>query len=263
MTSASARERFAAAVRSQPIDLGYTALLIATEAHPASAATDVRDGLRLLDTLAADVPTNGSAGDRLRSVLREFCGDRQVYERLDSSLLNRVLVNRRGLPILLSIVWLEVARRAEIPAYGIGLPGHFVVGMGDPDGFHEIVDPFDSGRAVHHHELATMVGQPLGAQDLRPWESAEILQRLLANIRRWADRPERLSTRRWAIELALLLPRHSVILQRQHAEVMLQLGGFLEAARSFECYAAIVERTDQSTAAAARLRAQQCRARLN
>lgn len=69
---------------------------------------------------------------RLLGERYEFHGTPSDYQRLESSLLHEVLRRRRGLPILLSVVWLEVARRAGAPVYGVALPGHFVVGFGRP-----------------------------------------------------------------------------------------------------------------------------------
>lgn len=70
-----------------------------------------------------------------------FAGSSQDYQRLDSSVLQQVLRRRRGLPILLSVVWIEVARRAGAPVYGLSLPGHYVVGFGDP-AERVLADPF-------------------------------------------------------------------------------------------------------------------------
>ncbi|MCZ9344314.1 transglutaminase-like domain-containing protein, partial [Streptomyces sp. TRM76130] len=82
----------------------------------------------------------------LRELLGEghgFRGSPADYRRLDASLLHRVLARRRGLPILLSVVWIEVARRAGAPVYGVALPGHFVVGFGAGPGAAEpvLADP--------------------------------------------------------------------------------------------------------------------------
>jgi len=213
------------------------------------------------------VSADGEASTRLRGVLGDFGGGAGDYDDLRSSLLTDVLRRRRGLPILLSVVWLEVAARTGIPAYGIGLPGHFVVGLGDPDGYHQVVDPFAGGRSLRAHEVQAIVeratGAPAEPSSLRPWESVEILQRVLANITAWAHRPERLPIRRWAIERALLLPRHRLELRRELGTVLVQLGGFVEGAHALEEYAEIVEAADPAEAELTRRMARSARARLN
>ena len=263
MTSALLRDRFHQVVREQPVDLGLATFLIAGQADPTRADRDLMVGQQSLDRLASAIPSSGPATARLQQVLGEFRGASDDYPMLESSLLPHVLENRRGLPILLSVVWLEVARRVQIPSHGVGLPGHFVVGIGDPDGYRELVDPFGGGRVLRPSEVRRMTGHSAEPADLRPWEPLEILQRILNNIRAWADRPDRLVTKRWALELTLALPRHALALRQQLGSVMLQLGGFLEGAAELERFADEVERMDPSAAERARYAAQQARARLN
>ena len=78
--------------------------------------------------------------------VHRFEGDRQHYDDPQNSMLDVVLERRRGLPILLSVVYIEAARRAGIALSGVGLPGHFVVGHfgADPP---RLLDPFDGGGA--------------------------------------------------------------------------------------------------------------------
>ena len=130
------------------------------------------------------------------------------------SLLPEVLRRRRGLPILLSVVWLEVARRAEVDAFGTSLPGHYVVGLGDPDGDHTVVDPFRGGRPV------TLTAPPAR------WTEVPTLLRILTNVRSWAGSPERVRTALWATELALLLPGHPADLRAEHGRLLARVGDY-------------------------------------
>src|SRR5674536_283646 len=100
----------------------------------------IRDSARSVDPRRPPV-------EALRGVLAGFTGDARDYADLRSSLLPEVLRRRAGLPILLSVVWLEVARRCGIPADGIGLPGHFVVRVGD-NCVDNYVDPFAGGARL-------------------------------------------------------------------------------------------------------------------
>ncbi len=259
------RRRFAEVVRAADVDLAHACLLIAAEEEP---DLDVSFWLRALDNLAAGVSTrsSGRAVDRLRGVLSDFSGDPHVAADLRASLLPDVLRRRRGLPILLSVVWLEVAGRAGIPAYGVGLPGHFVVGLGDPDGYHELVDPWRGGASLSGQaarRIAETAGVPFHPGLLRPWEPLEVLQRILTNIRVWADRPERWRTRLWAVDLALLLPRHPVGLRRERGTLLIRLGDFRGGARELEAYAEAVEPVAPEEAETARREAHSSRARLN
>jgi regulator of sirC expression with transglutaminase-like and TPR domain len=267
----STRSQFADVVRRPDVPLARAALLIGGEVDP---ALDVSAGLATLDVLAvsakrdldgATSPADLGAG--LAAALGEragFRGSEADYQDLRSSLLHSVLERRRGLPILLSVVWIEVARRAGVPAYGVGLPGHFVVGVGDPDGSSALVDPFRGGAPLPEAEATRLIGRPPAPADLRPWQPTEILLRILANVRAWsADRPDRLRTRLWAVELSLLLPRYPAALRREHGELLGRGGQFLAGADELEAYAAGVETAHPVAAADARQEARMLRARLN
>ena len=247
--SAGTRAAFAAEVRADRVDLARAALLLAADFdRDLGAPGAVEPWLEALDLLAAGVPAAGSAPERLRAALGDFHGAADDYDRLDSSLLHAVLRRRRGLPILLSIVWTEVARRAGIEAHLVGLPGHFVVGLGG-DG---LVDPYSGGGPI-----------TTAATQVRSWGPVETLERVLANIRRWAGQPDRLALRLQAVELALLLPRHDAGLRRERGELAVRLGDFAGGAGDLEAYAEAVEPVQPELAEAVRRSARSARARLN
>lgn len=278
--SIESRERFAAVVRAggaagDPADvrLDLAALLLAAEAAPEDetigAALDrfLEDGIAQLDGLAGKVGGDGRDDERLRTVLGDFHGQPEDYQRLGSSLLPRVLDTRRGLPILLSVVWTEVARRSGIAAYGVGLPGHFVVGIGDPRAARVLVDPFAGGALLPYDRARRLVaesGRTLRPEHLDPYDPIDTVDRMLANIRAWAARvPERARTRVWSCELALLLPRHDLNLRRDYAEALIAVGRYPEGAQRLEEYADLVAGPMPLEAGRARRVAAQARARLN
>ena len=132
-----------------------------------------------------------------------------------SSLLHEVLRRGRGLPILLSVVWCEVAARLDVLALPLGLPGHVMVCLGDPLDEHVVVDPLNGGVTVDVE--ADPVLYPV-----------DLLLRVLTNIRALTTRQERsletARTRLWATELSLLLPRHPIDLRQERGELMVRLG---------------------------------------
>jgi len=277
--SAASRERFADVVRAggaagdpDDVRLDLALLLLSAEALPDDAvAGDGLDaltarGLAELDALAAGVPGEGRDDLRLRSALSGFAGTSSDYAHLESSLLPDVLRRRRGLPILLSTVWTEVARRAGVPAYGVGLPGHFVVGIGDPDGTRVLVDPFTGGRLLPYdraRDIAAETGRSLRPEHLRPHDPIDTIDRVLGNIRGWATTPERARHRLWATELGLLLPRHDLGLRREYGEALVAVGRYVEASQVLEDYADTVAGPMPLEAEHARRIARQARARLN
>lgn len=116
-----------------------------------------------------------------------FRGDFDEYDAPSNSFLHQVLDTRRGLPILLSILWVEVARGAGIRADGVGLPGHFVAVVGEGDR-QTLIDPFGGGRPLARdealHRASMAVGTP-GRVDptwLEPVPARNTILRVLANL---------------------------------------------------------------------------------
>lgn len=197
----------------------------------------------------------------------EFCGSSADYQRLESSLLQQVLRRRRGLPILLSVVWIEVARRAGAPVFGVALPGHFVVGFGDP-AQPVLVDPFTGGAPLTGQDADLLVtaatGAPLEPSMLTPARPLETVLRILNNIRAWAAaRPERTDVALWAVELSLLLPSHPARLRYERAQLLVERGEFQRGAAEMEEYAEVLDAIEPTTAEVIRHKAQAARALLN
>ena len=276
----SVRERFAAAARQEQPDLAELCLLIGIEADPAldGAPTDLAQ--IELDRLAGLLPyglrTPMEWARALQRVLGDghgFHGTPADYGRLSSSLLQEVLRRRRGLPILLSVVWMEVARRAGATVHGVALPGHFVVAFGDPSDpadpdSHVLVDPFEGGRVLCAEDAEKLVagatGGPLTPGMLVPADPLDVVRRVLNNIRAWAGgRPEHRPVQLWALDLILLLPRHPAKLRYERARLLVTMGDYLGGAAEMEEYAEVIGAFDPETADAIRLRARSARAHLN
>ena len=81
-----------------------------------------------------------------------FEGNRADYYDPANSCLNEVLTRRKGIPITLSVVCMEVARRLERPLFGIALPGHFILEYNDGE-FCAVIDPFNAGQLLCESEL--------------------------------------------------------------------------------------------------------------
>ncbi|MFJ1745234.1 tetratricopeptide repeat protein [Streptomyces sp. NPDC088116] len=282
------RRLFAEEARAERPDLAMLCLLVAAEADPDSGDSALDAAQAELDRLAGLLPFGikgpaawAKAVADLLGTRCGFHGSAADYQRLESSLLPSVLRRRRGLPILLSVVWIEVARRAGAPVYGVALPGHFVVGFGegsgggagadsDASGLGErvLADPFAGGRLLTGADAELLVSGTTGANlepaMLTPADPLDIVLRVLNNIRAWAEaRPERSDVALWAVELSLLLPSHPAKLRYERAELLVRRGEFLHGATELEEYAEVVEAVDPSMAEAVRRRARAARARLN
>ena len=272
------RRLFADQARSARPDLALLCLLIGAEADAGlddagmGAARRVLD--RLADQLAERLPGRPCGPRPWAVALAELLGARcgfkgrpGDYQRLESSLLHEVLRRRRGVPILLSVVWIEVARRAGAPVYGVALPGHFVVGFGEREE-QVLANPFAGGHVRTDTDAELLVagatGAPLVPSMLSPADPLDIVLRVLNNIRAWAAaRPERSDVALWAVELSLLLPAHSDRLHYDRAQLLVQRGDFTAGAAELDTYADVVAATDEAAAVRLRQEAHGARAMLN
>jgi hypothetical protein len=250
------RDAFAAAVRAEPPDDVLALVLIAAEAgqsdarEPGEEAAGVRTRL---DELAAaarpHVVAARSAAEGLRRALGDeagFGGTPADYDDLRASLLPDVLRRRRGLPVLLSVVWVQVAGRLGLAAHCVGAPGHVVAAV---DGV--LVDPFAGGA---------LLGDRPDLAAFPPLSGVPLLLRVLTNIRALAARRQDGRTELWATELSLLLPAHPAELRREHGALLVRAGRFLEGARQLEEFAAVAPPPHDEQA---RRQARMARARLN
>jgi len=196
----SARERFTQLVTGseEELDLAEAALLIAQEEHP---EMDVAAYLRRLDGLAAAVrarlpqaPEPTDIIDNLNiQLFREegLTGNESEYYDPRNSFLNEVLDRKRGIPITLSVIYLEVGRRLGLPLVGVGFPGHFLVKYSGVNG-EVVLDPFAGGVTLTREDLALQLRKMYGdanpflsqiPQLLAPAGKKEILVRMLRNLK--------------------------------------------------------------------------------
>jgi regulator of sirC expression with transglutaminase-like and TPR domain len=166
-------------------------------------------------------------------------GDAQSYEDPANAALPLVIQRRRGLPIALSILWIEVARRLGLDAVGIGLPGHFLAGLRTEVGLL-CFDPFHQGRAVGEEEAAHLVSVATRGQVafhpgmLTAMPHRSILARLVRNLCVRYGRTEAWTEVLWtATHLALLEPDNPEPL-RDRARAHLRLGNRHQALDDLE-----------------------------
>ncbi len=154
----------------------------AYEAHVDEMATEIRDQLEQ----DADDSTRIAALDKYLFQENGFHGGRSEYYHPANSHLNRVMDDREGLPITMSILYMQLGRRIGLQIDGVGLPGHFVVKHVADDGTEQLIDVFDSGTVMTMSDAQSLVaantGRPLQEEDLRAQTTREILSRVLRNL---------------------------------------------------------------------------------
>ena len=177
------------------VPLDIAALQIANIEYP---DLDVEPFVTLLDSHAREFGErldSETAADEfielLNSYLFEelgFHGNSDDYYDPANSCLNDVLLRRTGIPITLSVVYMEIARRLERRVQGVGLPGHFLVMMEDSD-FRVYIDPFHAGQTLTESECFDLAREATGmdlAEDssmLAPVSNRHIVIRMLNNLR--------------------------------------------------------------------------------
>lgn len=238
-------ERFREAVASPGLDLFEAALLISQLIDPTE---DVRPATEMVERLGRRVTElrgEGQSADRaLRSALFQeegFAGDGESYDDPENSSVSRVLARRRGMPITLSIIVMEVGRRAGMRLTGVGLPGHFVVGGPDlPAG--RFLDAFDGGKLCDHEELGRRVASIFGAPVELPPEvfaadsTRAILTRMLFNLRRSYDRRDLVEEALAALDCAEALEPGEPSFLRERGLLLLKGGRSAEALKALEAY---------------------------
>jgi regulator of sirC expression with transglutaminase-like and TPR domain len=115
-------------------------------------------------------------------------GDREDYYSPANSCIDMVMARRKGLPITLSVICIEVARRAGLPLSGVNLPGHFICRYDDEEGIRVMVDPFNGGRLLTEDDCLRLAQEATGAV-LPPVEAlfapapkSRIIGRMLNNL---------------------------------------------------------------------------------
>lgn len=178
---------------SFPLD--RASLTMALEEYP---DLDIQRYLRRLDTLAARVDVlvgvdraaiNIIEGiNEVLFVQEGLRGNSDDYYDPRNSFLNEVLDRRLGIPISLSVVYMEIARRISFSIDGIGFPGHFLV-KHVANNRSIVIDPFDRGRIITPNECQELLDKiykgtvTMNASLLQPMEKRTIITRMLYNLK--------------------------------------------------------------------------------
>jgi regulator of sirC expression with transglutaminase-like and TPR domain len=181
----------AISTRADRINVAHAALIYARDAYP---DLDVASYLARLDRMAEAVRPRLACHHPV-AALNDFLFDRlgfhgnvEHYFDPRNSFLNQVLDRRTGVPVTLSLVYLELGRRLDLPVVGIGLPGHFVVRY-DGDAKPLYLDPFNGGVVMSIDDCRQRVADisdghlAFHPSFLSPVGPRQILSRMLRNLK--------------------------------------------------------------------------------
>jgi regulator of sirC expression with transglutaminase-like and TPR domain len=261
-------ERFARLVRRRPgeVPLVAASLEIARQEYPHLDELSCMNDLQALEQAArqADPGPGTSARARLEALNRVlfqeagFHGDPVQAGDPQCSYLNRVLVRRTGLPILLAVVYLEIGRRLGLALEGVGMPAHFIVRlMGEEPAL--FVDPFHRGKIMQEEDCRVLLSQvtrgkvDMQPEYLRPWSTPRILERMLRNLKAVYVQGQDYPRARRVVDLLLVLRPGAVDELRDRGMLAYHSLLFEMAVEDLELYLERVPRAADATAIRAQL----------
>jgi len=234
--------------REDRIDLALAALLIPAEEYPRLV---VEDYIERIDVMAAGLAVEidleaspAKIAGTISAFLSEeqgFDGDREDYYGPRNSYLNEVMDRRRGLPITLSIVYIEVARRVGVELLPVSMPGHFLVKMLRDD-LELFLDPFNGGDVLDVHGCRRLFQSVQGAGPafresmLGAATRRQVIRRVLQNLKSaYLDQQEFERALR-TIDVLLTLAPWDLDEVRERGLLLSRLGRTEEARRDLQAY---------------------------
>lgn len=230
------------------IDLAEATLLIAKEEYP---DLNVAAYLARLDAMGLEVRrlADGSLDPhRLIPVLNEFLfqrlgfrGNSENYYDPKNSFLNEVLDRRTGIPITLSMVYLEVGRRVGLPVHGVGMPGHFLVKCVGQDE-EIVVDPFNGGGILSDEDCQRILDRIYNGKlcfsrgMLSVIGTRQILSRMLTNLKVIFFNNQEYGKALSIVERLLILHPQAASEIRDRGLLSCQLKRYSEASADLERY---------------------------
>jgi regulator of sirC expression with transglutaminase-like and TPR domain len=258
------------------LDLMHAALLIAADEYP---QLDVPYYLARLDAWADEiserVPAQAGVEGRIRELNRflfgelGFSGDASNYYDPRNSYMNEVLERRRGIPISLSVVYMDLGRRMGLKLAGVSFPGHFLVKLPFGDG-EVVIDPYYRGISLSAADLMQRL-QILSGEDISspaPYLAAasnkHILGRMLYNLKGIYQQQDKAEKTISVINKVLLVGPHLTNEYRERGLLLNQLECYHAALKDLQHYLKVTpDATDAETIRELVLRLQEQHSRLN
>jgi regulator of sirC expression with transglutaminase-like and TPR domain len=182
-------------LEDEKIDLIRSALVIARTEYPALDIEEYAGRVERMSRRAAALAA-GLGGPGIQAALNHvmfeeanLLGNREDYYDPRNSFLNDVLDRGLGIPITLSIIYMEVAKRIGFPLSGVGMPGHFLLKHYGDDGQEILIDCFNRGDILSRQDCQSRLDEiysgemALRPEFLHPISRRQILTRMLNNLK--------------------------------------------------------------------------------
>jgi regulator of sirC expression with transglutaminase-like and TPR domain len=189
---------------------------------------------------------------------QRFVGNRDQYEDPRNSCLNEVLDRRMGIPITLSVVYMEVGRRAGLHVDGVNFPGHFLVRFPNAMGRGRrglIIDPFHGGALLSEQECRSLLQKHVGSEVafsrslLAPATRTQIIVRMLLNLKRIYVRMRSFPQARDVTELLLAVTPSALSELRDRGLLAYHLNDITGALRDLQTYLKLAGMSDLDSSA--------------
>ena len=248
-------------------DLAAAALLIARIEYPRLDAAPYLERLdRIGDAafhfVAKDPGQDAPLAARIDAVNRYmfgelgFVGNREQYEDPRNSCLNEVMDRKKGIPITMAVVYIEIARRAGVRADGINFPGHFLVrALQDPHGGNPdeglIVDPFHGGAILNEADCRLLLNRYMGEDAafepglLARATRRQVVVRMLLNLKKLYVKMHSFPQARAATDALLALQPSSLADLRDRGLLAYHMNDFSRALRDLEEYLKLARLSEQ------------------
>ena len=230
------------------VPLAEAALLMACEEYPQLEISPYLDRLdEIADFVRPKLYTGMSPLDTIEALndvlfgVVGFRGNKENYNDPRNSFFNEVLERRVGIPITLSAIYLEVARRISFPIFGVGMPGHFLVKYGDRTQ-EFFLDPFNSGQVLTREDCARRFTEMFGNDQefsdrmLDVVSPRQMLFRMLNNLKTIYLKSHTYEKSLAMVDMMLLADPDAIEQYRDRGILKVQLRRFDAAVRDFEQY---------------------------
>lgn len=249
-----ARRAFVRAVQSQPFDLLEAVACIAwedqdfdqrawvhTEIDAYVAALRPRVAAVAADTAVAQLDAQVDVLHQFFFVELGYHGTEHDYYSVQHSYIDYVMRTQRGLPILLSVIYMVVAERLALPVAGVAFPGHFMVQFRQAGAPPIIVDPFRGGRRWGMADCANYLVSQGSGHDVQSWllppTSAYTVTRILRNLKSGYVMQGDYERAAATLERMLLIDGRALNEMRDYGLILGKLGYTNQALAYLELYA--------------------------
>ena len=247
-------------------DLAAPAFLIARIEYPRLDPAPYLDRLEQMGDaafhfVAKDPGHDAPLGARIDAVNRYlfgelgFTGNREQFDDPRNSCLNEVMDRKKGIPITLALIYIEVARRAGVRSEGINCPGHFLVRClhdlhTDDPSEGMIVDPFHGGAILNEGDVRRLLEPHMSDAAFDPSLLARasrrhILVRMLLNLKKLYVKMHSFPQARAATDALLALQPSSLADLRDRGLLAYHMNDFSHALRDLEAYLKVARLSEQ------------------